>query len=137
MILILNRDDYSGLRGTFGTLKIKGEPPFCLTLEPPWKDNQKNISCIPADTYFCRRVKSPKFGNTFEVVPVEGREDILFHWGNRVSNTKGCILLGEEYGYLAGHPAILSSKKGFNEFMMKLEGEKEFTLIIKNCYREV
>lgn len=134
MILVLKRDkDYTGPQGTFGTLKIKGEPPFCLTLEPPWKDNQKNISCIPVGTYFCHRVQSPKFGNTFEVRPVENREHILFHWGNRVRNTKGCIMLGEEYGYLAGHPAILSSRRGFNEFMLKLEGEDEFTLIIKEA----
>lgn len=130
MIFTLKRT-YTGPEGTTGVLAVKDCFPFCLTLEPPWKDNQKNISCIPADTYFCNRVRSPKYGITFEVTLVENREHILFHWGNRVRNTKGCILLGEEYGYLDGHPAILSSKRAFNEFMRKLEGEDEFALVIE------
>ena len=32
--------------GTFGVL-IHNNVPFCLTIEPEWKNNMKNISCIP------------------------------------------------------------------------------------------
>ena len=83
--------------GTFGVL-IHGEEQFAVTLECPWKDNQVNTSCIPAGVYFCVRVQSPRFGDTFEITDVKGRTHILFHAGNIASNTRGCILIGEKFG---------------------------------------
>jgi hypothetical protein len=115
--------------GTFGVL-INNNVPFAVTLERPWNNNQRNISCIPTGRYVCKRVQSPKFGNTFEITNVTGRSHILFHKGNLDDDTHGCILIGEEYGKLKGEPAILASKKGFNEFKEILERENSFDLII-------
>jgi len=115
--------------GTFGVL-LDGKIPFAVTLEPPWKDNQVNVSCILDGEFACRRVMSPKYGSTFEVADVFGRSHILFHWGNTERNTQGCILVGEEYGELSGKPSILSSKRGFNEFLQRLGGSDEFKLTI-------
>jgi len=121
----------SNFDGTFGVLiDGAGVVPFALTLEDQWKNNQKNISCIPHGYYTCRRVISPRFGETFEVLEVPGRTHILFHSGNTHEHTQGCILVGEEFGYLGPTISILSSRRGFAEFMHRLEGIEEFSLAV-------
>ncbi len=119
----------TGSQGTFGVL-INNGVPFVLTLERQWLDNQVGKSCIPEGGYLCKRVKSPKFGNTFEVTDVEGRTHILFHKGNLDDHSHGCILIGEKFSTLNGSAAILESRQGFNEFMLLLEDDDEFTLNI-------
>jgi hypothetical protein len=115
--------------GIFGVLRIENQP-FCLTLERPWKNNIPNISCVPSDIYLCRRVQSPNFGETFEIEGVPGRSKILFHAGNRIKDSKGCVLLGSEYGELEGEKAVLSSRKAFEKFMKRLFGVDVFALQI-------
>jgi len=115
--------------GTFGVL-IENTTPFALTLENPWRENRRNYSCIPAGSYWCKRIQSPKFGNTFEILEVPERSEILFHPGNTRADTFGCILVGEQFEYLHGEPAILQSRKGFDEFMKSLEGHNEFVINI-------
>ena len=116
-------------RGTFGVLLHK-RVPFALTLEREWKNNQPNISCIPAGEYECKRVRSPKFGNTFEVTNVPGRSHILFHKGNLQEDSYGCILVGGQYGNLRGKPGVLASRRGFSEFLAELAGVDFFQLTI-------
>jgi len=115
--------------GVFGVI-IDGVTPFAITLENKWHNNKKNISCIPSGTYECRRVLSPTRGEVFEVKNVPGRTHILFHIGNTDDDTKGCILVAEEFGELNGETAILSSGRGFKEFMKRLDGINKFTLNI-------
>ena len=116
--------------GMFGVLKDEKDVPFAVTAENRWYGNQRNISCIPGGAYVCERVKSPKFGNTFQVNNVPNRTHILFHRGNTHHDTKGCILVGEEFGRLRGVTAVLHSGKGYREFMSKLSGEDSFNLVI-------
>jgi Family of unknown function (DUF5675) len=115
----------SSEQGTFGVLRI-GQVPFALTLERPWRDNETNVSCIPPTEYLCRRVKSDKFGETFEVQGVERRSHILFHKGNTIADTKGCILVGEQFD----GTKLAYSGAGYGEFMAKMAGLDEFTLRI-------
>lgn len=115
--------------GTFGVLRI-GQVPFALTLEQPWRDNETDISCIPPNEYVCRRVQSPKFGETFEVQGVERRNHILFHKGNTLADTHGCILVGEEFSTDRMQPILAASARGYQELMENLSGWDEFTLRI-------
>ncbi len=115
--------------GTFGVLLYE-DIPFLLTLEREWKDNLPNTSCIPAGLYQCRRVQSPRFGSTFEVCGVEGRSAILFHAGNTIRDSRGCILLGRQFGLLKGAPALLSSRNGMGSFLRKTGSAEKFTLEI-------
>ena len=62
-IMKLLRVENNRTHGTFGTFVMNDEA-FCVTLEPPDKMNKKNISCIPALQYICKRTISPKFGET-------------------------------------------------------------------------
>lgn len=123
---------HSNLHRTFGVL-IGAFGPFAVTLEDPWNQNRRNISCIPPGNYVCQRVNSPKFGDTFEVTKVPGRSHILFHKGNTEEDTHGCILVGEEFGVIRGEPGILASGRGYGEFMEKMRCKSRFLLTIKEC----
>lgn len=118
--------------GTFGVLLDNGQP-IALTCENQWFDNEINKSCIPLGSYVCQRVESPRFGETFEVIAVPNRSHILFHKGNTEDDTRGCILLGEQFGFLGGKLAILHSGSGFKEFMQRLKGHNIFTLAIRRA----
>ncbi len=131
--MILNRIENTEY-GTFGVL-VSGSIPFALTLENPWINNVRNVSCIPIGRYKCKRFNSPKFGETFRIMNVPNRgeiEGIIFHKGNLDDDTRGCILIGEQFGILNNEPAILRSGDGFAEFMDKNRDVDEFDLIIKD-----
>ena len=132
-IVELIRLEESETYGTFGVLKVSKEV-FCVTLEPADRLNQPNISCIPAQQYICRRHYSKTFGDTFQVMSVPGRDAILFHPGNRVSDTLGCILLARHYGKLRGDRAVLNSGNTFREFMGLMDGVHQFHLTLREVY---
>jgi hypothetical protein len=134
MKTILIRRVATGDQGTFGVL-IYENTPFSLSLEREWLDNQKSISCIPAGTYICSRVDSPKFGDTFEVTNVLGRSHILFHKGNLDEDSHGCILVGEQFGEVKGASGILSSKAGYNELMGIMKDVDIFRAVIVDDWR--
>lgn len=115
--------------GTPGVL-MRGKIPFAVTLELPWKENRRKESCIPAGLYKCLRVQSPRFGDTFEVTGVAGRSHILFHKGNTIDDTEGCILVAEEFGRNGGALAVVNSGGGYAEFMRLLASFPEFRLRI-------
>lgn len=108
---------------------------LALTLELPWKDNQRNISCIPLGNYRCVMVKNRTTNGgmgiktTFEVIAVPDRDGILFHIGNTVKDTEGCILLGKGFN-LDRKITLSASKVAFIEFIAYFEKEKEFMLRI-------
>jgi hypothetical protein len=122
----------TGILGTFGAILDTDGTPFAVTLEPEWKNNEQDVSCIPAGDYLCLIVDSPKYGRVYEITNVPCRDHILIHKLNRVRETKGCIGVGEEFGLLDGKPAILDSGKAFNELMdVKLKDTLEFWISIR------
>lgn len=131
MILDLIRVGSSS-RGTFGVLRF-GAVPFVLTLERPWQQNEARVSCIPAGRYRCERIRSPKFGWTFEVKQVPNRTHVLFHSGNTIEDTEGCILVGEEFSGTWDKPMLASSRRGFLEFLTMLDGVNAFELVVHDA----
>ena len=117
--------------GVYGVIMEKNDPPFAVTYELPWKDNQKSISCIPPGKYVCKRYSSNKYKNTFEVTDVPNRKYILFHIGNTDSDSKGCLLVGEAFEPVYGKPGIADSGGGYGEFMELLAKEESFNLTIE------
>jgi hypothetical protein len=80
-----------------GNLYLDGEW-LCDTLENPYIDNQRSISCIPAGQYKVR-LRTAKESATKDylhllVQEVPDRSLILFHSGNTAKDTRGCILVG-------------------------------------------
>jgi len=101
-----------------------------FSLELPWLNNQRQISCIPPGEYLCTRTKSPKFGNVFQVSNVPDRDNILIHAGNTTADTNGCIIPGLSVGYLKEARAVLQSKAAIAALYQKLIGINFFTLNI-------
>lgn len=127
---------------TIGTLVIFNEKnnPIATfpTLELPYLDNKRKISCIKTGTYNLSLVDSPKFGKqgfyhvTQNGNEVEGRSAIGLHRGNYNTDTQGCILVG--YRHLDnnkdGNLDVINSKLAFTELVSI---GKEFELeIIKS-----
>ncbi len=119
--------------GTFGIMKIDKEV-FCNTLEPKDELNSTGISSIPAQQYIATRYSRAKYPDTFEITKVPGRGKILFHPGNTIQNTEGCILLGQYVGKLRGQRAVLNSGNTFADFMDRLILENQFHLTITEVY---
>lgn len=105
--------------------------PTIVALEEAWRDNQPRISCIPAGTYPCRWVDSPKFGRTVEIVGVPGRSHILLHAGNDEDDTLGCVLPGETFGPIRGRIGVLQSKVALARLLAPFAG-RDFTLTVRN-----
>jgi len=134
MSVLIRRVCTHPVNGTNGVLIIDGIP-ICVTLEPTWRNNEPNISCIPAGVYECKRVLSQKYGDTIEVTGVPGRSHILFHAGNKTADTKGCILLGEKFSKVSTDRWILESKSALTEFRQAIGwSTSNFTLTIENAY---
>lgn len=91
-MLKLNRFS-SQLSCTYGALIFNGKP-VCYTLELPWKNNERNISCIPFGEYQVHKTLSTKHGSCFRLNHVPNRDAILIHAGNYLTDTQGCILVG-------------------------------------------
>ena len=125
------RIEDSKVHGMFGVLLIH-KTSFCVTLEPPWKNNEAHISCIPAGRYLCTKYTSQKYPATYQVNSVPGRSLILFHPGNTVDDTTGCIILGQYFGKLrSAERAVLNSGKTFREWMAWMGANQTFWLNIK------
>lgn len=122
-----------GNEETIGVFKLDAKI-VCYVLEDPDRDNAPSISRIPEGSYVCKRVMSPRFGDTFEIAGVPGRDLIRFHWGNTHRDTEGCPLTGSQVGWFNNEQppvrAVLESKKAFRRFMAKLEGIDQFRLNI-------
>lgn len=99
-----------------------------VALELPDRDNQTNISRIPAGDYTVKKRRSKKYSNHFHVMDVEGRKLILIHPGNFYYDTRGCILLGVKFLDINsdGEKDVYMSRPAVNELLSK--APKEFTL---------
>lgn len=109
-------------RETLGIVCFNGLPLF-FTLEPPWNNNQENVSCIPTGVYRVAPVLHDDFGHTLLVQNVLRRTGIYFHCGNLAKETNGCILVGdnyEPYNERIQEIVMYNSRKTFDRYMPSL-----------------
>lgn len=77
--------------GTNGALFNSGKF-LCHTIELPWNDNKRNISCIPEGVYEVEPRFSKRFKHHLILKAVKGRSFILFHPANdALRELQGCI----------------------------------------------
>lgn len=77
--------------GTNGLLCMQGNP-VCHTIELPWRNNRRGVSCIPEGRYRLTRRMYPKHGDQLGVLQVPNREAILIHPANSaLDDLRGCI----------------------------------------------
>ena len=101
------------------------------SLEPPWLNNRRNVSCIPDGTYRCLRHQSDKYGSVWALQGVPRRSGILIHAGNVVDDTQGCILLGARIGWLHGSRAVLDSQKAIRYWHELTADASELELVVR------
>jgi hypothetical protein len=114
---------------------------WCHTIELPWRDNQRNISCIPAGSYEVGIRLSPKYGEIYHIMKVPDRTFILAHSGNWAgdinkgfkTHTNGCILLGAKQGLLQNQWAVLNSRITIRKFM-EVMNKEPFRLVINEAF---
>lgn len=102
------------------------------SLELPWKDNARSISCIPKGKYKVTTTYSNKYKkDMWEVLDVAGRSGIRIHSGNTYKDIEGCILLGLSRADINndGQLDIISSRKAISLASYYLGREFELTII--------
>ena len=128
--MLLTRFCYSD-QGTFGRLTLP-DGQWLATVERPWLNNAAGLSCIPVGEYDCEPRRFNRGGyDAVEVIEVPHRSHILFHIGNKPSDSLGCILINSSHGCLGGQWAGLSSKPAFQVFMDAVD-RQPFKLKIVN-----
>ena len=130
--LLLIRDTFTE-NSIIGELFLNGER-MCDTLELPYKDNQRSISCIPSGEYKVR-MRYPRESATREylhllIKEVPNRKYILFHRGNTAKDSRGCILVGQGSQQDIVHNSTLAMDLLMKEIINL--GGTNINLIIKN-----
>lgn len=129
-ICTLKRSTDDG-KQTMGTLSVL-DTSFD-TLELPWLNNQKNISCIPKALYLVKWVHTFSFPfGVYQIQNVKGRSGIDFHAGNIAKlHSRGCILLGKGFTDINndGVKDIINSKVSVGAFVSLLK-KQTFQLVI-------
>ena len=130
--LLLIRDTFTE-ESTIGELFINGER-ICDTLERPYFNNQRNISCIPEGIYPVR-LRLPRESATRDYIhllvqDVPDRDWILVHRGNFPYQSQGCLLVGLGTEQDVVHNSVLAMDLLIKE-IIHLGGEN-INLIIKN-----
>ena len=130
--LLLIRDTFTE-ESTIGELFINGER-ICDTLERPYFNNQRNISCIPKGVYPVR-LRLPRESATRDYIhllvqDVPDRDWILVHRGNFPYQSQGCILVGLGSQQDAVNNSTLAMDLLIKEVIHL--GAENINLIIKN-----
>lgn len=128
MVLLITRTYFP--EGTNGSLEFDGKL-ICKTIELPWNENRKMISCIPEGKYLLQKRYSKKFKWHIEIMNVSNRRSILFHPANNaLKELNGCIAPVTK---ISGAGLGLMSRKAFAKLrtiVYKALDEKQRVLII-------
>ena len=128
-----------GEEGTFGVLCAPGFR--CHTVELPWKENQRRVSCVPSGRYPVQLILSPRFGYSYWIHPIPGRSEVLVHggaWAGDTSlgwrtNSAGCVLLGDRRGVAQKQKCILLSQPPLRRLLDMME-RQPFQLTIEEQF---
>ena len=124
--VVLLRDSHSA-EGTLGVLSAPGLQ--LQVMEPPWRDNRRNRSCVPPGCYEVVPHHSRRFGRCLLVADVAERSHILIHAGNLGgdvdlglhTHTAGCLLPGTRRGAIRvrgrAQRAVLASRTALRHLM--------------------
>lgn len=119
--------------GTNGVLLHKGKR-VCSSIELPWLDNKKRVSCIPEGRYELTKRYSIRFGWHLLVNNVVDRSYILIHaYNDALKESKGCIApVSICTGEGKGNNARLSLKKLLAITYTELERRNKVFITIKS-----
>lgn len=125
---------------TLGSIYYKDEM-LCKSMELPWKDNQRSISCIPEGSYTVTKEppipandpqgRKPRDYWHFRFHDVPKRSGVLIHKITYVKDLQGCIGVGLDFKdwNRDGVPDMADSTKALEKLVKTLPDK--FTLTIK------
>lgn len=122
MRILLERTHYDD-KQTLGRLHLLDYNNHIIktwdSLELPWKNNERKVSCIPEGIYKAIKHNSPKFKDCFWIQDVPNRSEVLIHKGNYHSDILGCILIGLDLADMNkdGYLDVTSSGKAIEQLM--------------------
>lgn len=120
---------------------------ICKTLELPWLDNKRSVSCIPEGKYKVTKQppiladdpnteedesggRHPRPYSHFRFTKVKDRSGILIHRGTEVTHSQGCILVGSRFkDYNTDQPSL--GESGIKLQWMVDNMPDEFELLIE------
>ena len=121
-------------QGTPGELVLDSQK--WKTIELPWRENRRGVSCIPLGRYLVQLVRSPSKGLVYGVQDVPGRSHVLIHSANFAGDTslgwvthlQGCIAPCFRHGFLRNERGVMQfaglvSKPAVNSLTTALAGE--------------
>lgn len=131
MELILTRIYFPD--GTNGILRHDGKL-VCKTIELPWLDNKRRVSCIPEGKYFLEKRYSRRHKWHIEIADVPKRQFILFHSANNAKlELNGCVApVTKHSGAGLGLMSRKACKALTSYVFQALEKNEEVVLIIQS-----
>ena len=121
------------IKETLGILRTEDGQFGCNTLELPPRNNQVNVSQIPAGKYLCKwAFKWNSLAYHYQLQNVPNRSGIFIHPGNYFFNSQGCILLGslpQDINH-DGELDLINSQAIVSAFEKKMN-KQDFWLIIQ------
>lgn len=134
--LLITRFAYTPM-GTFSRLTMDGFR--CYFVEPPWRNNKTNISCIPEGWYKMKlrasnkvqQVTKGRHTKGWEICNVADRTFVMIHPGNTEDDSDACLCPGEELGFIYNKWAVTNSQNTFDKLMDKLKTRDEWTVQIE------
>jgi len=109
-------------------------------LELSFRNNERNISCIPAGKYQGEVRQSKKYGKHIHILNVPNRSLILLHSGNFNTQTRGCLLVGKTFKDINndGLLDVVNSKDTMTRLMSFVDNKIKIIItspIIKPCHK--
>lgn len=116
MELQLFRNQFEG--GTNGALFYQGKF-ICFMIELPWKENARNVSCIPDGRYELALWYTDRYKHHLVVKNVPGRSGILVHPANDAAKElRGCLA---PVTHLTGIGTGVLSRKALDKLLLFIE----------------
>lgn len=108
LVIVRRKSTKFGVSGDATLINDSGSDVFytCKTLEMPWHNNDRGLSCIIADTYKAQIYNSPHFGHeVYRLEDKHGRQACEIHNGNFAGDPSqdletqvhGCTLVGSDF----------------------------------------
>lgn len=136
IVIVRDWQDKNQTLGKCTVYDNNDKPLFsALSLERGWRNNQKNISCVPLGTYNCVLEYSPRFKKKlWELKDVPNRSECKFHSANYWYQLNGCIALGRTIKDINndGYNDVTSSKATMNAFHKVLQNETSVKVTFVN-----
>ena len=131
MNLVLQRTYFK--EGTNGAL-FNNDQFIGFTIELPWKENKKQVSCIPEGVYELRPRYSEKFKHHLVLENVPNRSLILIHPANDANKELlGCIApVSSLTGIAKGLQSRIVVQKIVSNCYQAFDRKEKVTLTIKN-----